>query len=124
MTAQSLFTLSVLLIAVVAAARLRGRCRREFIIRDGFAGLLYEHGNLVGTLVSGRHVRWGRRYEIAVVDLRAVEPAGTVHGVPAPAPCEPGSVPVLFAERLFTVRNAATNIRKQMDPVGRLPPPA
>jgi hypothetical protein len=119
MNIQSLLSFSLLLIAVVFAIRMRGRRRREFIIREGFAGLLYDHGNLVGTLVSGRHIRWGARYDLAVIDLRDIEPAQAAHG--APTACESGSVKVLFADRLLTVREVAAEIRKKSDPIDRLP---
>ena len=42
----------------------------EFIVTDGYAGLLYHEGKLVETLAAGRHVRWGKNYRIALVDTR------------------------------------------------------
>jgi hypothetical protein len=119
MTTQSLFSLCFLLIAAAVAFGVRSRCRREFIIREGFAGLLYEHGSLVGTLVSGRHIRWGAHYDVAVVELHDIDPAPAAPG--ASAESESGSVKVLFAEPLLSVRKVAADIRKEMDPIDRLP---
>jgi hypothetical protein len=116
MTTQVLLSLCLLLIAATAAIGVRGRYRREFIIREGYAGLLYEHGTLVGTLVSGRHICWGAYYDVAEVELHEMEPASAASGT-----SESGSVKVLFAEPLLSVRQAAANIRKKMDPVDRVP---
>jgi len=48
----------------------RARYRHEFIVTDGFAGLLYHEGKLVETLAAGRHVRWGKNYRLTFVDTR------------------------------------------------------
>ena len=44
--------------------------RSEFVIREYECGLLYRHGKFQGQLEAGRHVRWGRGYALAMVDLR------------------------------------------------------
>ena len=48
----------------------RARYRHEFIVTEGFAGLLYHEGKLVETLAAGRHVRWGKNFRVALVDTR------------------------------------------------------
>lgn len=55
---------------VVHAKVIRPRYRHEFIVNDGFAGLLYLDGKLIGTLVAGRYVRWGKNYRLAVLGVR------------------------------------------------------
>ena len=44
--------------------------RSEFVIREYECGLLYRHGKFQGRLEAGRHVRWGRGFALATVDLR------------------------------------------------------
>ena len=58
------------ILAAIAATILRTRYRHEFIVTDGFAGLIYHEGKLSETLAAGRHVRWGKHYRLAVVDVR------------------------------------------------------
>lgn len=58
------------LITLVAAGTARRRYRHEFIVNEGYAGLLYHDGRLAQTLTAGRHVRWGRNFRLAWVDLR------------------------------------------------------
>lgn len=60
----------VLVVAVIGALYARVHYRREFIVNEGFAGLLYHEGKLVEALSAGRHVRWGRHYRLAFADLR------------------------------------------------------
>jgi regulator of protease activity HflC (stomatin/prohibitin superfamily) len=57
-------------VAVVVIKIVRARYRREFIVTESFAGLLFHEGKLSETLVAGRHVRWGKHYQIALVDGR------------------------------------------------------
>jgi regulator of protease activity HflC (stomatin/prohibitin superfamily) len=44
--------------------------RHEFIVPEGYAGLLYRHGKFVELLAPGRHVRWGRNVTISASDTR------------------------------------------------------
>jgi regulator of protease activity HflC (stomatin/prohibitin superfamily) len=44
--------------------------RRAFVVREFEAGLLYRHGRFVERLGAGRHVRWGRGFEVETTDLR------------------------------------------------------
>ena len=53
-----------------AAAIARQKLRREFIVAQGFAGLLYQHGKFAELLTAGRHVRWGRGFALTQIDLR------------------------------------------------------
>lgn len=67
----------ILIAAIVVAATLTAkvlvaRYRHEFVVSEGFVGLLYHNGKLVGSLVTGRHIRWGRLYHIASIDTRKV----------------------------------------------------
>lgn len=56
--------------AGIAAVVIRKNWRREFIVAEGFAGLLYKQGKFVEQLITGRHVRWGRGFALTPVDLR------------------------------------------------------
>lgn len=53
--------------AVVVARQV---LRHPFIVTQGFAGLLYQHGKFVEVLAPGRHIRWGRGFTLAPLDLR------------------------------------------------------
>jgi hypothetical protein len=57
-------------IPTVIVATFFTRFRNEFIVTEGFAGLLYHDGKLVETLTAGRHTRWGRNFRIAHLDTR------------------------------------------------------
>jgi regulator of protease activity HflC (stomatin/prohibitin superfamily) len=41
-----------------------------FIVPEGYAGLLYQHGKFVVQLAPGRHVRWGRNFTVNAQDTR------------------------------------------------------
>jgi len=115
MIISPLFSLLVIAAGIVAAILVRQRCRREFLIREGCAGLLYDRGNLVGTLVSGRHVWWGAGYDVAVVDLRKLESAVELPAV------ESDSDLVLFAEPTLSIRKVLTDIRQRVDVAESVP---
>ena len=70
MTTQQILILILAVAGVIVANFIRARYRHEFIVTDGYAGLLYHDGKLVASLAAGRHVRWGRNYRVAVVDTR------------------------------------------------------
>jgi regulator of protease activity HflC (stomatin/prohibitin superfamily) len=64
---------SLLILAFVAAlvaGFIRSSFRHEFIVHEGFTGLLFHEGKLTDTLPAGRHIRWGRNYRLASVDTR------------------------------------------------------
>ncbi len=70
-TEQTLFLVLFLAVAgLVVASAFRAHFRHEYIVNDGFAGLLYHEGKLVETLDAGRHIRWGENFRIALVDQR------------------------------------------------------
>src|SRR5258705_4546367 len=65
----------IVAIGIVAAivAKMLRKLRHEFTVPDGYAGLLYHHGKFVAPpLQPGRHVRWGRNFQVAPYDLRKV----------------------------------------------------
>lgn len=57
-------------LALVIAAIVINQFRHEFILQEGFAGLLYRHGKFVKALGAGRHIRWGRGFALTPVDQR------------------------------------------------------
>ena len=62
-----------LIAGVVIAAILRAplrKSRHEFIVPQGYAGLLYHRGKFIQRLDAGRYVRWGRLWTIQPADLR------------------------------------------------------
>jgi regulator of protease activity HflC (stomatin/prohibitin superfamily) len=56
--------------AFIGTIYLRAQYRHEFIVPEGFAGLLFHEGKLVETLVPGRHIRWGQNYRVTSTDTR------------------------------------------------------
>jgi len=69
-TEQQTLILVLTVAGFIVANFVRARYRHEFIVTDGFGGLLYHEGKLVETLAAGRHVRWGKNYRLAFVDTR------------------------------------------------------
>jgi regulator of protease activity HflC (stomatin/prohibitin superfamily) len=63
-------TLILLIVAAVAAMILRHNSRHVFVVPQGYAGLLYQHGKFVAQLGVGRNIRWGRGFTLAHQDLR------------------------------------------------------
>ncbi len=58
-------------IALLIFAGWLAKFRHEFTVPDGHAGLLYHHGEFIAPpLTPGRHVRWGRNFQVAPCDLR------------------------------------------------------
>lgn len=55
---------------LIGCMTIRKRYRHEFIVQEGFAGLLYHEGKLVESVTPGRHVRWGRHYRLLLTDTR------------------------------------------------------
>jgi regulator of protease activity HflC (stomatin/prohibitin superfamily) len=62
----------IVVMAAVPARLLIRRYRHVFVVSEGFNGLLYHNGKLIGSLKAGRHVRWGRYYHVAPIDSRKV----------------------------------------------------
>lgn len=46
------------------------KVRHSFIVPEGYAGLLYQHGKFVEVLAPGRHARWGRNFTLDAQDTR------------------------------------------------------
>lgn len=63
-------SLTLLAVAAVVVTVLRQQLRRVFIVPQGYAGLLYQHGRFAAQLGVGRHIRWGRGYSLTHQDLR------------------------------------------------------
>lgn len=70
MTTEQIIILILAVAGFVVANFVRVRYHHEFIVTEGYAGLLYHDGKLVETLVAGRHVRWGKNFRVALVDTR------------------------------------------------------
>ena len=70
MTTEEILIFLSLSVLAAAVKFIRARYRHEFIVNDGFAGLLYHEGKLVETLAAGCHIRWGRNYRVAPVETR------------------------------------------------------
>lgn len=70
MTDEYILIFFLALVALLGAKIIRAKYRHEFIVNEGFAGLLSHEGKLSETLTAGRHVRWGKHYRVALVDLR------------------------------------------------------
>ena len=63
-------TIVLLVMAAVAAAIVCHNFRRVFLVPEGYAGLLYQHGKFVAQLGVGRNIRWGRGFALTHQDLR------------------------------------------------------
>jgi regulator of protease activity HflC (stomatin/prohibitin superfamily) len=71
MTTLHIFILLCVLVgAAVVANIVFARYRHEFLVNDGFSGLLYHEGKLLETLTAGRYLRWGHNYRLVIVDTR------------------------------------------------------
>jgi len=63
-------TIISIAIAGIAAAIVRAKLRYEFIVAQGFTGLVFQHGKFAEQLAAGRHIRWGRGFTLSPIDLR------------------------------------------------------
>jgi regulator of protease activity HflC (stomatin/prohibitin superfamily) len=73
MKTETIILILIAFVAFVFAMReLRKllKFRHEFIVPEGYAGLLYRHGKFIELLAAGRHVRWGRNVTISASDNR------------------------------------------------------
>jgi len=70
------YTIIIIVIATIAFLVLVSllsklpKVRFVFIVPEGYAGLLYQHGRFVEVLVPGRHVRWSRNFTVDAQDTR------------------------------------------------------
>jgi regulator of protease activity HflC (stomatin/prohibitin superfamily) len=55
---------------LVGASKKLPKLYHAFIVPEGYAGLLYQHGKFVEQLAPGRHVRWGRNFTVGAQDTR------------------------------------------------------
>ena len=60
----------VAFLLLVSALKKLPKVRYAFIVPEGYAGLLYQHGKFVEVLAPGRHVRWGRNITLDAQDTR------------------------------------------------------
>ncbi len=71
MTTDNIIPIVCIVIAsAILAGVLRSRFRYEFIINEGFVGLLYHEGKLTEALLAGRHIRWGRHFRVVPLETR------------------------------------------------------
>ena len=61
---------SVAFLFLVSAVKKMPKVYHAFIVPEGYAGLLYQHGKFVEVLAPGRHVRWGRNFTLDAEDTR------------------------------------------------------
>ena len=61
---------TVAFLVLLSALSKLPKVRHAFIVPEGYAGLLYQHGKFVGQLAPGRHVRWGRNFTFDAQDTR------------------------------------------------------
>ena len=73
MNTETIFIIAIATVAflfLVRALSKLPKLRHEFIVPEGYAGLLYQHGKFVQVLAAGRHIRWGRGFTVAFSDTR------------------------------------------------------
>lgn len=71
MNNENIAYIVALTVAVFVVWRVvRARYLHEFVVNDGFVGLIYRNGKLTEALKAGRRFRWGKVYRIALVDVR------------------------------------------------------
>ncbi|HSH92718.1 MAG TPA: slipin family protein [Roseimicrobium sp.] len=69
-TALILLTLIAAAVGLAVGTSVLSLMRHVFVVAEGFAGLLYQHGVYVRRNNAGRHVIWGRGWTLQLVDLR------------------------------------------------------
>lgn len=70
MNYEIMFIVTVAIVLMVFGMITLSHFRREFIVPEGYAGLLYHQGKFVELLRAGCHVRWGRDFTLDAHDLR------------------------------------------------------
>jgi len=65
----AIYVFATLIVCVIATFVL---CHLHvaFVVNEGFAGLLYQHGKFLAVLPVGRHIRWGRGFTLELLDTR------------------------------------------------------
>src|SRR5689334_21089874 len=58
------------IVVLVIALQNLPKIRRAFIVPEGYAGLLYQHGVFVRRINAGKHVVWGWGWTIGAQDIR------------------------------------------------------
>ncbi len=61
---------SIAVVVLISALSKLTKVRHAFIVPEGYAGLLYQHGKFLELLAPGRHVRWGRNFTLGAQDTR------------------------------------------------------
>ncbi|EDY18772.1 band 7 protein [Chthoniobacter flavus Ellin428] len=73
MNADFIFlTVSCFIVITLATVVVRARYRREFLVNEGFVGLLYRRGKLVAAFAPGLYARWGTHFRLQCLDRRQV----------------------------------------------------
>jgi regulator of protease activity HflC (stomatin/prohibitin superfamily) len=72
MTNEEIFTTILVsaTIAFIIFSAVWRAYRHVFVIAETFAGVLYQRGRHIETLVPGEHVRWGRKFRLVPLDTR------------------------------------------------------
>ena len=70
MNTETIITIAIATVAFLVLASALPKLRYEFIVAEGFAGLLYQHGKFVEVLAPGRHIHWGRTFTMTLSDVR------------------------------------------------------
>jgi len=65
-------TVFCFIIITIATAVVRAKYRREFLVNEGFVGLLYRRGKLIAALAPGLYARWGTHFRLQCLDRRQV----------------------------------------------------
>lgn len=62
----------IITIAIAVTVLMFGalKFRHAFVVAEGHAALLYHKGKFVTVLGAGQHIRWGRKFTVALTDLR------------------------------------------------------
>lgn len=73
MNTETIFVIVIAIVAMlflISALSKLPKLRHDFIVPEGYAGLLYQHGKFVQVLGPGRHIRWGRNFTVTPSDTR------------------------------------------------------
>ncbi len=71
MNTENIGYIVVLTVAIFVVWRvLRARYLHEFVVNDGYIGLIYHNGKLIEAVKAGRHFRWGKVYRMQLIDAR------------------------------------------------------
>jgi regulator of protease activity HflC (stomatin/prohibitin superfamily) len=113
---QTLLLFFATVVAFIAVIVIRAHYRREFLVNEGFAGLLYHKGKLIETLPAGLHARWGEKYRLHLIDLRK-----TLLQVPGQEVLSADNVSVKISVVLTTqIIDAARNVQAADNAAGHI----